>query len=348
MSSNSTDSYYYTSLDDWLTYYGSTPSLDSFNLYGTTTVSILGFILNFISLAVFIKFESSRLTVYLRVYSIVNIISCFNGIFNFTYSSYRILSWTNSYGSQLFYNYISTPIVDLCYFYGTCLDIYILLDRLSYFNNMAKRLIFNQYDPLKLCIGTLIFCVVIDTPFYLIYATHMQTVVLNGTFNYTIWYSSTSEFTESLLFKVFQYMLIAFKDVSLLLIELGLNIASIYLFNEFVAKKRKLIGPLLARVSIQETTNRSGPVRSSQALTVNPDRKLAMMVILMCSMSILEHVVSLSTTIITFFSIDLTLFIMYSLTNFCAPCRRFLLFFLFITFNRKYRQTVLECIRRFF
>ncbi len=115
--------YYYYTVDALFTYHGSTWILDNLNLYLITLVSTLAFILNILSFVVFFDKEFNiNLYSYLWVYTANNILTCVLWIFNFTFSTIRILPWTNSYPSQVYYNYIVIPVSVLCYFYNGVLS----------------------------------------------------------------------------------------------------------------------------------------------------------------------------------------------------------------------------------
>jgi hypothetical protein len=112
---NSTNStYYYNSLDDLLTSYGSTWALDNWSFLPFTITSIIGFILNILAFAVFQDGEFNiPLYGFLRVYCLNNVCICFFSIFNFTYNSIRLFSFANSYWAQFYYDYIYSAFTNM-------------------------------------------------------------------------------------------------------------------------------------------------------------------------------------------------------------------------------------------
>src|SRR5690606_39045669 len=128
------------SLDEWLTIYGHYYWLDYLWFYPNTLFSIMGVILNLFSFYVFRDTETFNIPFYeyLRVYCINSAIANFFDIILFTANSYRLFMWANAYWSHFYYLYIYLPIVNVNYFYGTFLDIFITLDRIAKFNQSVK------------------------------------------------------------------------------------------------------------------------------------------------------------------------------------------------------------------
>jgi hypothetical protein len=189
LSSNGTIEY--PTLDEVLTAYGSTWALDYINLYGYTFVSISGFILSIFSYVIFLDDEFNiPLYAYLRVYCINNILSAFITIFNFTYSSIRILEWSYSYGAQVYYNYILIPVANICYLYISVLNIVILLDRMSYFSVRMRN--FFKLSPYKVSMIAFVVYFLVDLPYCFIYAPNSAEVKLNRAYIFTIWFCYTS------------------------------------------------------------------------------------------------------------------------------------------------------------
>jgi hypothetical protein len=168
MSNNSTnvslEVYSYMTMDEVLTLYGSTWALDYLNLYFYTIVSIVGFVLSMFSLVIFQDDEFSLpLYAYLRVYSINNILGSFINIFNFVYSSIRIFEWSNSHEAQVYYNYISMPIANVCYSYSGVLNNAITLDRMAYLSVRLKNLF--TMSPNKVSAIAFVACFLLNLPY---------------------------------------------------------------------------------------------------------------------------------------------------------------------------------------
>lgn len=338
----------YDSLDDILSNYGSNIYLDTFNLYPFTIISILAFLTSSFSLLVFMnsaEFDNIRLFVYLRVYSANNMVLCFLNIFNFTYSSIRIIEWTNSFGSQVYYNYVYAPVTGLSYFYASALDILVLLDRISFFNNSLRQSRFNQMKPMNLCLVTFLACAVLNIPYDLLFSPGEVVAVLNSTQNYTIWYSATTSLSQTVVGQVFQYFNIAVRDILLAAVEIYLNVLSASLLKKHLNKKRRIStarseATVTALMTVFHVKQRSVSIQITAA-----DQRATIMVLLMCSMSFVEHVLNIANIIYPMIRTDLNTFILYSVCNFASPLKRLLLFFIFLEFNKKFRQVAAKYLR---
>ena len=186
LSENSTNLTYYT-IDFLLTTYGSTWILDNLNLYLFTIVSIFGLFVSILSLLVFQDKEFNiPLYAYLRVHSINNTILSLISIFNFIYSSYRILSWSNAYWTQVYYNYIYIPLSVLSYFYSSALSVIILLDRISYFVNRVK--IIFLFSPYRMSLVIFLICFIINFPFNFVFTPTSFTGNIDSNTEFTVWF----------------------------------------------------------------------------------------------------------------------------------------------------------------
>lgn len=359
--SNETDeSYYYYNLDEFLTQYGSTYALEAFNFYPFIVVSVLGLILNGLAGYIFsTRAFESKLYVYLRVYCVNNMLMCFLNIFNFTYTIFRALDWTNSYASQFYYAYIYSPLINIIYFYGTFLDMLILLDRISFFNKRVKR--FMKRPAYLQCLIWLVITLILDAPYYINFMPDQRTIRLNATHNFTIWFDNLTEISQVRVAFVLNLVTGVIRDVVCLIMEVLLNIYTVYLIREFLNKKKKhvmgesttihVIDPN-ARKSSRATLNL--PPRSSltvlqarrSELITGTDQKVILMVTLMCLLSISEHGINLANFVYPYISYDLITYILYDVANFFGTFKRFCNFFVFFFFNLKFRTACIQLVRR--
>jgi hypothetical protein len=364
MSNNSSAFYFYT-VDSLLTTYGSTWILDTLNMYLFTFVSVLGLVLSILSLVVFCdKDFTIALYTYLRVYSANNIVLCFLETFNFFYTTYRIIPWSNSYWTQFYYNYILIPVSVLCYFYSGVLSVIIQLDRIGHFAKPLKR--FTDFSPLKLSIFAFLLCVLIDIPYNLVFVPGSKTAQLvNSTSNFTIYYSTVSAFSTSELGLVLTFLVSGMRDIFIMLVEIVLNVVSVVLIKRyFAAKKRKYTAIMIKKIagvdalSVAlaggENRNMAEVVMSVQGQRKNGtdrmsrwDRKANVMVFLMCTLSILVHMVTFVINIYPYFDFSIVNFILYFVGNFVFPLKCVLDFILFYSFNSNFKPTLLRYLRFF-
>jgi hypothetical protein len=265
---NSTNStYYYYTLDDLLTSYGSTWALDNWSFLPFTITGIIGFILNTLAFVVFQDGEFDiPLYAFLRVYCLNNACLCFISIFNFTFSSIRLFSFANSYGAQFYYNYIYTSIATTNYFYGSTIDLFIQLDRIASFEARAKA--FLKLPPYCICFLAFICCVIIDMPTLLQFGPASHTSMLNATTSYTVWFTANTDFATSQVGSILIFVVYGVRDVFVLTLQIGLNVCSTYLLKRYLNKKKAMNSALAAdttRVkndtSMSARQSRTGPRR---------------------------------------------------------------------------------------
>jgi hypothetical protein len=268
-SSNASSSYFYYSLDELLTAHGSTWILDNLNLYLFVIFGIVGALLNLFAFVIFLDAEFTvALYGYLRVFTLNNIVMCLVSIPKFSFGSFRLASWTNSYGAQFWLNFFYSPISNLSYFYGTLLTICILLDRIANFNRHVRSWMTVPYR--YVCLIALIVTVVIDSPYFFVFAPTASTYKLNATANITFWYSGTTDFAFSTIGTIITFVVYALRDVLVMGIEIALNIVSVLLLRAYLQKKLKLAA------SKPGVSNPTGPNQLAPTLTNQATTKIVM------------------------------------------------------------------------
>jgi hypothetical protein len=330
-SSNSTIFTYYTE-DEILFMFGSTWALDYLNLYLYTTVAVLAFILSIFSLLVYTDREFNiPLFSYLRVYSAFNAMQGLINIFNFTYSTYRIIPWSNSYATQYFYNCILVPSANLLYYYTSMLGLVILLDRISNFNPKYRG--FFVLSPYKMCLAIFVICFVTDIPFYVAFVPGLQVLHLNKTATFAIWFSATSSFGTTTAGQVLIITLEVGRDMLVLIAELLMNAASVYMFKAYMNKKR-----LVQRISVGK-----GEVAGSRLSS--SDQRATFMAILMSLTSAIVHFVVFLANVYPFFALNFYVFLFYFMCDFSLPLKCCVDFFLFFFFNKNFKRVCLKYMR---
>jgi hypothetical protein len=328
--------YEYT-LDAVLTKYGSNFYLDLFNLVPFTLVSVVGFVLNTFSFVAFLddEFKGIHLYSYLRVYCINNMIMCFLNIFNFVYSSIRILPWSNSFLTQLYSNYVYIPITNFNYFYGSLLDIVILLNRISYFNATVKNCI--KFSPLTICSISFLVCLIVEFPFFFFFMPNSHTATLKDGTIFTIWFSDMTQFAQSTSGSVLKFLMYGLRDILVMLIILVLNVISTCLLKQHLSQKLRLVRYRMEELHISE-----GNAELSTSFGLNriskADKRSSIMVIIMCILTIGEHLLVLLSVVYPYFNFDFNMFVFYTVNNFFWPVKRCGDFFLFFYFNKKFRK----------
>ena len=175
------------SADEFLERFGSTLTLDILNSYVLTVNCILAFILNIFAFIIFLTKEFKiELYFYLRVYTFNNIILSLVNSFNFVAYGYHLFDWSNSYWTQFYYSYISIPVLNTLYFFGSLLSIFILLNRIGVFNKPVRDKI--EKKVVKICIASFIFSSALDSVLFFCTEPAVATTHTGPGQNTTVWY----------------------------------------------------------------------------------------------------------------------------------------------------------------
>lgn len=314
---NNNNSYHFSSLNDLLTSYGSTYLLDSLNLYLLTSVSIVGLVVSILSYRIF-RLDQFKIALYsyLQVYSVNSAVICFLSFFQFTYGTYRIFNWSNSYYTHALNSYLLAPALTTCYFYSSILDIIVQLESISiYYKKLKIRL-----APRRVCLIAFIACVFINSPFYFTNKPLARTYQLPDKTNYTIWFPGLTSFAKTTVGVISTSFLYLVRDLFVLFIQLIMNIVSIYKLKKFLANKVKL--------NKDEEKSKQVTKRASQ------------MVIMVCMLSSLEHLLFLGCIIYPYFRFDTRVYYCYFSINVFLPLKRALDFLIYILFNNNFRNAI--------
>jgi hypothetical protein len=145
-----------------------------------------------------------------------------------------------------------------------------LLDRISLFDRRIKNMI--KLSGYKISLIAFLVVFVVDLPYYGWATIFSMTFKLDANTSYTLWRFKSSDFTTSELGSVLTYIDIALRDVLVTLLQIALNLASIYLFKKHMANKSRLT-----------ESNKSGPSSAEIRATV--------MCFVMCALSLVEHLI---------------------------------------------------------
>ena len=164
-STNSSQSNFYLSKQQWFELIGSSFTMDSLILFLATPFSLAGVVLNSISYYVLSnkKFESKIIFSFLRVYCLNSLlISLFlSTYFNITYNYF---DFTNSFGFRVYTTTFYIPLVAILSFFNGFLDILISLERLLDFFPSVRNL-----TSLKSCFILMFVVIIITFPYFFIY-----------------------------------------------------------------------------------------------------------------------------------------------------------------------------------
>jgi hypothetical protein len=329
--------------------------------------------LNLVSFFVFMDKEfEMALYSYMRVYTINSAVVCLLVGTFFTANTYSFFNWTFTYPAQFYYIYIFIPFGSTSYYYGTMLDIFITLDRISNFHKSITKLFIT--GPYKICAVVLAFCFITNAAFYFDITTGSMVVsVKNSSHILTVWFNYPSAFSYTQLGTVLTVMLECWRDAFLTLAEIALNCVSIQCLRQYFKKRAVLInGPTsvktthgpkthegksmegsnnsnLPTVSYQVAKNNvtTNTVQKKKTTTAvqnasgmsNADMRATIMTIMMCALSVLEHISMLSCVVYPYFGTSLL-----NIDFFCfggnigQAVKHSANFFIFYFFNKKFAE----------
>jgi hypothetical protein len=179
----------------------------------------------------------------------------------------------NLYWAQFFYSYIYVPVANSVYFYTSCLVIIVLLERISYFNAKDKKLF--RLSAYKISTIVLLTYVSINSPYFFAFSPTSKTVKLDPETYFTIWFLNISEFANTQIGKAITIAVISIRDRLVLLIEIIMNVVSIYLFKQHMKKKMRIQRPShMSQMAASSAASLSSNQRKRSVLMSNRELNL--------------------------------------------------------------------------
>jgi hypothetical protein len=283
---------------------------------------------------------------------------------SFISCSYRVFPWTNSQLTQWIGIYFLLQLNNVTYFYGSLLDVIILFDRISTFKQSIKA--WFKLAPHKICIISLIIVIVVSGPYYFVNYVDSVTFKLDSTENFTVWFFRSSDFAKTTLGSALMFTVYGIRDLGMMILQIILNVISMYLFKRYCTKKAKLTAPRVtaSEFRVQETNFNlsvilapTGVVSMVGSEKINlpskrrspvstTEQKATQMCLFMSLLSIMEHLLVLIGLAFPYFTTDFfVIVIMFNFTYFFWQLKRAIDFFLFYSFNKNFRKTCLRSIR---
>jgi hypothetical protein len=214
---------------------GSTWIIDSIYLFVIPPFSIIGFFLNLsflFALDSFVGSDKAKLYKYLMVYSFNSSILCLLHVFTFLtlsprYFQHSFLYFTKFYRCKIL-SYFS---ICLCLF-GNILDIMIALDRLCTFLN-ERFYDFNSAKPYTKCFAFFILSLIINIP--ILYS--LKIMENDELFNdNAVYFCGQTDFARSKIGIIINIILVVFRDILTLIIEIVLTSLSLFYYKKYRLK----------------------------------------------------------------------------------------------------------------
>ena len=339
---NQTSSVFYLTKDQWLDFFGASFLMDSIKVYLFTPLALLGVILNLISFVVFnLKdFRDQPLYSYLRIFTLNSIL--IEGLQSTVIlaKAYKYFDFANTYAALFYYSYLYKPILSTGYFYGTVLDVLITLERISQLNK--KFTILKKASPLLLCLISLLFCIIINIPFFMINNFSYLDVKTSPIQFFRLFYYTYSNFANNFVGKVLTYIVYGIRDAITLVAQFVFGIILIVLVKSYSNRRSRLFNFTGAPTPDQSSLNSERAKSTANNETRNRvskiDRKVTLMVLFMCALSSVEHLFVLVSIVYFYFYENSFGHMLSVIADFTIIIKGLSNFFFFFMFNQHFRD----------
>lgn len=320
-SNNDYAAFKHANIDQLLTQFASTWTLDSIYLFLIAPFGIIGFILNLVSFFILNQSEFNKVHIYsyFKIITINSALLCLIQSTLFISLTYRYFAFSNTYEANFYGTYIYIPVSNVFLLYASLLDMCISIERSSIFYPKLKAL--SKHKPYIVCLILFIISILIGLPYFFINCPlYYDAPYFNNTF-IRLWYWDITEFGRTLVGQVLTYANFFVRDVVFLLIELFLNVFAIILFKNYFKNKAKLLGKnnLINQALVKSNndttssetpnaaaqTSQTSKVKNKAGQTNNlssQEKNLTIMIIIMCFLSIIIHLIYLVVATLLFFN----------------------------------------------
>jgi hypothetical protein len=228
----------------------------------------------------------------------------------FSSTSRLIFPWATSEWAVCWYIYAYIPVVNTEYFYSTVLDILITLDKIACFKTNVRSMI--KLSSYKISAIAAALTLAVNFPFFFFFRPIARTFVINSNETVTFWLQTTTAFAQSGVGTVLSFTILAIRDVVTMLLVIVLSIISAWCLKEYLDKRSKLVSK--KRVGVAPTNDRtatstaatvattsigkpsgraetdaSSSTRQNEEKETRAVKKLTIMVLMICLLSVLEH-----------------------------------------------------------
>jgi hypothetical protein len=314
---------------------GSTLLYDSLYLFLIVPMSVIGTILNIISLIIFFRKNMRNLSFYkyYQIYAINSLILSFTLSLNFLHSPRFFFDLSISRAARIFKCLIELSyVLPLALFYSNAMNILLNIERATCFTTKFKY--FKNTSPYLICFWLLLICTIVNMPAYFLIRPASDKEINDALTNLTGSFKSLCLRNNNILKDtIFGIVITLFgiiiKGLFTLIIDIASNFISIYYFKKYLQKKIisfNLNNELLTSI-IQ--------MKRMESMK----RKQTMMTIYLTTFSIIISIVELSANVIIFFfSKNFTLlYVIEFLVCFLIAFKQIMNFFFYYWFNSNFK-----------
>ena len=324
-----------SSLEYWLQYYGSTWTTDYLSLFALTPISLFSFIMNITAFKVLSNssFGSASIFRYLRLYVLNSSILSLILATTFVFYTYRIFSFSNSYGTLFYGSYFHSPFLSIFYTFGGLLEICITIERaLTFMPNRGLKQIINHK---RLWLILLIFSIFLNIPVFFVNYPGIDDVLLDNGLTHRFYNWGVTEFALSPAGVGITYALYAIRDLISLVAKILLNILTVNLVRKYFNK--------ISATSDVQSGNKINYLRSKdQVVNINQktyitevDRNLTYTGIIMCVLSSFENMFVIVSYVLINYQIS---YILFYVSYFMLAVKHFTNLFVLYSFNSFFRE----------
>jgi hypothetical protein len=273
------------------------------------TAAFIGIVMNSVSLHVLFaaeKFKITPLYIYLRVTTLSSLIlNIYEFMFAFTISR-QFVSFSNSHVSQWLICYVLAPGNSLFFLYKCVLDALIVVDRIAIFKQRVKYF-YKSFSPMAYCTIAFAASLVLCAHYLFIYEPTRYEIVSSDGVVSEFFTLKITQFASTRYGKTFTFLLVVLRSSTICLVDFVLNVVSLVIFKDYLFKKSMLVtspdesqtmiikqeqaSSAISRTAEEEHTPSKKP-RTSLTIaieTAEAERNISMMVIVMCSVSVLHQ-----------------------------------------------------------
>jgi hypothetical protein len=318
---------------------GSNLIFDSINLFLITPMGILGTILMFVSLVIFLHKDFRKLAYfqYLQVYTLSSLIQAATLIFMFYQAPSYLFEISISMSARIYgCKILNSYVIALLFFYNDAIFILLNLERIS---NFAENSLnnFKKVNPYLACFILLVICELFNLPTFFVYdlATDQDIELALSSYKNVMKFNKIcikNSFGFSSLGQalgIFGYLV---KGLITLLIDIGSTLASAYYIREFYRKKKT--------IQQQQQQQPANTINKKEDSIEKSRVKQMKMIIYLSVCTVIFHIIQLVGDIIILLSkISLQLLIVKIILLLVVGVKQILNFYYFFYYNRKFRQT---------
>ena len=367
----------FASLDLALTNFGSHLFVDILYVSMLISTSLVGVILNSLSLVVFISKKNNEFRIgfydYMRVYSSCGILLNFSEFFfGFTQCYHLFPELARQFAAQFYTTYIYSPVHNTLTCLKFLIDILIIINRLLSFNSSSNRLCskFKSLSPYMLSLVILMVLIPLNSPYFIAYALEKKIIKVTNDNNnenddqlFVYYIIVNSKFALSILGQAVLYALFFLRHVLTLCVEIALNCIFYIQLRRYAIRKSLLTRCKTLRsnqissasdyivIDLAKSANTPPmPINRSVLSCVNVSEKNTQrntrMIVVMSVVSMFHQAVLITYYVYDIQSSDTLRDALRFCSNYISCLRHSLAFFIFYAYNKTFKSSINEMVAK--